>query len=198
MYTFRLLESVVRHKWVWHPLFILFSLKMIETSLFERIRSIASEVISARSFEFVHFESAGTKRNPVFRIYVDKEGGITIDDCSEVSRAVEDLLDADDFIPTAYVLEVSSPGIERGLYSIADFIRFSGHEVRLKTVESVSEKSNFVGILTEVVGEDVFIEDRNVGSVRIAHANVKKANLKWTLIRNCETGSGRNLMDSVR
>ncbi len=181
MYTFRLLESVVRHKWVWHPLFILFSLKMIEASLFEKIRSIAAEVIKARSFEFVHFESAGTKRNPVFRIFVDKEGGITIDDCSEVSRAIEDLLDADDFIPTAYVLEVSSPGIERGLYSIADFVRFVGNEIRLRTIEPVSEKSNFVGTLTEVVGEDVIIEDRTVGSVRFAYANVKKANLKMDL-----------------
>ncbi len=181
MYTFRLLESVVRHKWVWHPLFILFSLKMIEASLFERIRSIAAEVIKARSFEFVHFESAGTKRNPVFRIFVDKEGGITIDDCSEVSRAIEDFLDADDFIPRAYVLEVSSPGIERGLYSINDFKRFTGNDVRLKTIEPVGEKSNFVGTLTEVVGEDVIIEDRTVGSVRIAYANVKKANLKMDL-----------------
>ncbi len=154
---------------------------MIEASLFEKIKSIAAEVIKARSYEFVHFESAGTKRNPVFRIFVDKEGGITIDDCSDVSRAIEDLLDADDFIPTAYVLEVSSPGIERGLYSIEDFTRFVGNEIRVRTIEPVSEKSNFVGILTEVVGEDVFIEDRTVGSVRIAYANVKKANLKMDL-----------------
>lgn len=181
MYTFRLLESVVRHKWVWHPLFILFSLKMIEASLFERIRSIAEEVIKARSFEFVHFESAGTKRNPVFRIFLDKEGGITVDDCSEISRAVEGLLDEDDFIPTAYVLEVSSPGIERGLYSLVDFHRFIGNEVRVKTNEPVNDRSNFVGTLTKVVGEDVIIEDRTVGSVRIAYANVKKANLKMDL-----------------
>src|SRR5437868_2479571 len=101
----------------------------------ERIQQIAAQAAKTLGVELVHVEVAGTKRDAVLRIYVDKEGGVTIDDCSAVSRGIEEILDAEDFIPSRYVLEVSSPGIERELYSLSDFVKFTGclAKVKLKT-----------------------------------------------------------------
>jgi ribosome maturation factor RimP len=93
-------------------------------SIAGKIREIALKAASDRGLEFVHSEIAGTKRNAVVRIFVDKPGGVTIDDCSTLSRDVEAVLDELDVIPSAYVLEVSSPGLERELYSIDDFRKF--------------------------------------------------------------------------
>lgn len=157
---------------------------MIEGALLERLRSIAREQISARGFELVHVETAGPRRNPVIRIYIDKPGGITLDDCSDVSRDIEACLDTDDLIPTSYVLEVSSPGIERGLYSAEDFKRFSGSDARIKTAEPVEGKSSFVGTILNVENGAVLVNDRLAGEVRIDLSNVKRANLKVDLSRD--------------
>ena len=90
-------------------------------SIGERVEQIAVSVTSKAGIEFVHCEIAGSKRNPIVRLIIDKPGGVTLEDCAQVSRDVESVLDKDDFIPTAYVLEVSSPGIERELFKLADF-----------------------------------------------------------------------------
>ncbi len=75
----------------------------------------------------------GTQRKPSVRIFIDKPEGVTLDDCSNMSRRVEAVLDAEDFIPTAYNLEVSSPGLERELYSLKDFEKFAGNLAKVKT-----------------------------------------------------------------
>src|SRR5688500_5468331 len=95
--------------------------------IIETVRKIKEGVAGESGIEVVHIDLAGTKRDAVLRIFIDKEGGVTIDDCSSVSRGIEAVLDADDnLIPSKYVLEVSSPGIERELYSLNDFRKFSG------------------------------------------------------------------------
>src|SRR3954447_3447787 len=106
---------------------------MDKADLTTRIRGIAQKVADDRQVELVHVEIAGTKRDSVLRIYIDKPEGVTLDDCSLFSRDVEAVLDLEDVIPTRYVLEVSSPGIERELYSIADFKRFEGELAKVKT-----------------------------------------------------------------
>ena len=98
----------------------------------ERIEKIASQVAGASGIELVHIEIGGTKRDAVLRIYIDKQGGVTLDDCSVISRGIEDVLDVEDFIPSRYVLEVSSPGIERQLYLLSDFVKFTGRLAKVK------------------------------------------------------------------
>ena len=89
-----------------------FGFKAMENgSIEEGIRRIAKEAVTANGVEFVHAEIVGTKRNLTVRVYIDKPDGVTLEDCSAVSKRMEAVLDADDFIPSAYLLEVSSPGI---------------------------------------------------------------------------------------
>ncbi len=96
---------------------------MENESIIERVRRIAIDVAEKsdiEGLEIVHQELAGEKRDLTIRIFIDKPNGVTIEDCSVISKRIEEVLDADDFIPSAYMLEVSSPGLERGLYSLKD------------------------------------------------------------------------------
>ncbi len=154
---------------------------MGEFSIPGKIREIAMKVADTRGVELVHSEVAGTKRDSVVRIYIDKPDGVTLDDCGGFSSAVEEVLDADDFIPGKYVLEVSSPGVERELYSLADFEKFNGKLVKVKTSQEFAGQKNFVGNLTGVEGSEITINDRTVGETTFPYESVAKANLKIDL-----------------
>ena len=143
----------------------------------QRVEQIAVSVTESAGIEFVHCEIAGSKRNPIVRLIIDKPGGVTLEDCALVSREVEAILDREDFIPTAYVLEVSSPGIERELYVLADFERFTSKDVRIKTNRQISGQRNFSGTIAAVKDGEIELEDRTNGRVRIPNESVVKANL---------------------
>ncbi|HMJ08057.1 MAG TPA: ribosome maturation factor RimP [Pyrinomonadaceae bacterium] len=154
---------------------------MEKHSVMERIESIASEIAKKMGVEFVHAEVAGTKRNMTVRVFIDKPEGVSIEDCSNFSREIEEVLDADDFIPSAYVLEVSSPGIERQLYSVADFQRFAGELAKVKTSVEIDGQKNFTGRIREIEGETINFEDTTRGMIQIPFASISKANLKIDL-----------------
>ena len=150
--------------------------------IIETVRKIAEGITGESGIEVVHIDLAGTKRDAVLRIYIDKEGGVTIDDCSNVSRGIEAVLDADDnLIPSKYVLEVSSPGIERELYSLNDFRKFSGHLAKVKTKTVIEDQKTFVGPISVVDGDTITIDDRTKGKVQFEYSDVDKANLKIDL-----------------
>lgn len=148
-----------------------------------RMNAIAESVAELHGVELVHAEILGSKRDSIVRVYIDKEGGVGIEDCSRFSGAMEEMLDAEDIIPWAYVLEISSPGIERQLYSRKDFVRFAGELAKVKTRVEVGGQRNFVGRIESVEGEEVVFEDRTNGIVRIPIENVEKANLKIDLAK---------------
>jgi len=154
---------------------------MDKADLTTRIRGIAQKVADDRQVELVHVEIAGTKRDSVVRIYIDKPEGVTLDDCSLFSRDVEGVLDLDDIIPSRYVLEVSSPGIERELYSLEDFRRFEGRLAKVKTKSEIEGQKTFVGPITKIDGETITVEDRSLGPVSFSYGDVAKANLKIDL-----------------
>ena len=143
-----------------------------------QVRTFAEIVANEQGVELVHAEVLGAKRDSIVRIFIDKENGVTLDDCARFSSAVEEKLDADDLIPWAYVLEVSSPGIERGLYSIVDFVRFTGELARIKTSVDHNGQKNFSGVIVAVEDDVIVFEDRASGTVRIPYQEVVKANLK--------------------
>lgn len=145
------------------------------------VRTIGKKVASAQGVELVHAEILGAKRDSVVRMYIDKEGGVTLDDCARFSAAVEVELDEQDLIPWAYVLEVSSPGIERGLYSLDDFVRFTGEIARVRTKMDHNGQRNFAGRIASVEGDVVVIEDRSSGEMRLPYPDIVKANLKMDL-----------------
>ena len=154
---------------------------MQQDSIAKRIDKIAADAAKQSGVEFVHSEIAGSRRNAVVRIYIDKPEGVTIEDCSTVSRAVEAVMDAEDFMPSAYVLEISSPGLERPLFSIRDFERFVGEKAKVKTLEPINGQANFSGRIAEVKASQIVLEDKTNGMVRIPFDRVEKANLKVDL-----------------
>src|ERR1051325_7062417 len=104
---------------------------METASAAERINEIAAQAAIDHGLELVHAEVAGPEGHPVIRVFIDKPGGVTHDDCSAVSTQVGTVLDVEDFIHSASTLEVSSPGIERGLYKKADYERFAGSAAKI-------------------------------------------------------------------
>jgi ribosome maturation factor RimP len=156
---------------------------MEQVSARERVEKIAKAAAQDRGVELVHVEFAGTKRDQVLRVYIDKEGGVTIDDCTQVSQTIEAVLDVEDIIPSKYVLEVSSPGIERQLYSLADFVKFAGKLAKVKTKTEIDGQKTFVGPITTVDGDEITIDDRTRGAVTFPYVAVDKANLKIDLVK---------------
>lgn len=103
----------------------------------ERTEMLLQPIMEQNGFELVDVEYVKEAGNWFLRAYVDKEGGITIDDCELVSRALSDLLDRDDFISDSYILEVSSPGLGRQLKKEKDFTRSIGQKVDVKLYKSI-------------------------------------------------------------
>lgn len=163
---------------------------MDRTAIVNDVRELAAKAAAKFGFEFVHAELGGTKRDLVIRIFIDKPGGITLDDCARLSQDVEEVLDSTDLIPGAYVLEVSSPGIERELYSPEDFKRFAGKAARIKTREPIEGKKLFKGRLIGIENGEVSFEDKAAGTITIPYDNVAKANLLFDLAESLK-GEGR-------
>lgn len=151
---------------------------MESRSIEGRIREIALKAAADCGVEFVHLEIAGTKRNQIVRIFADKDGGITIDDCSNVSRAVEAVMDADDFMPAAYVLEVSSPGLDRELYTLSDFEKFAGKLAKIKMKPDFEGPKALNGRIVKVEEAAITFDDRTAGELIFPYGSVAKANLK--------------------
>ncbi len=147
-------------------------------SIEDRVQAIAERVAIDHGLELVHAEVAGPDQKPIVRIFIDKPNGVTHDDCSEVSQHLGTILDVEDFIHASYTLEVSSPGIERGLFKRADFERFAGGMARLRTRRPIHGQRNFRGRLIGVDGDELLFDDRTNGQVRIGLDAIAKANLE--------------------
>ena len=104
-------------------------------------------IVEANNFELVDVEYVKEAGNWYLRIYIDKEGGININDCELVSRAFSEILDQKDYIEDAYILEVSSPGLGRPLKKDKDFQRNMGEEVEVRTYKPINKQKEFVGLL---------------------------------------------------
>ena len=111
-----------------------------------RVQELVERLVTRQELELVHVEWAGG-RQPVLCVYIDKPGGVTVDDCAEVSRRLNVHLDVEDWIPGQYILEVASPGLDRGLYKAADYERFAGLPAHVKLSEPINGQRNFHGKL---------------------------------------------------
>ncbi len=143
--------------------------------------------VSALGFELVELEVAGSRARPILRLRIDRAGstpghGVSLADCTRVSREVESFLDARPDLSERYVLEVSSPGVERPLTKRADYQRFAGQEVAIRTSLAVEGRGKHIdGVLQGIGDDDVVTVEMNGESVRVPLGNVKKAHLvfKW-------------------
>jgi len=154
---------------------------MENASIEARIREIAAGAAKDSGAEFVHCEVVGAKRNMTVRVYIDKPDGISVEDCAAVSRRLEETLDADDFIPSAYLLEVSSPGLERDLYSIDDFAKFVGRRAKVKLKTAINGQKVFIGSIERVEGSHILLTEKVLGEIRFPYSEVAKANLRVDL-----------------
>ena len=145
----------------------------------EAINEIIERVAAREGLELVHWEAVGPRNHFVLRIFIDKPGGVTINDCERVSHQVGTLFDVEDLIPNQYTLEVSSPGIERGLYKRADYERFAGSRVKLRTAEPINGQRNFRGKLLGMSGDTVSLEADGPGRIDIPFEQIAKANIEY-------------------
>lgn len=115
-------------------------------------------IIESHGFELVDVEYVKEAGTWYLRAYIDKPGGITVDDCEVVSRAFSDILDEKDYIEDTYIFEVSSPGLGRPLKKEKDFARSIGEEVEIRTYRAIDRQKEFIGILVEYDKDTVTIE----------------------------------------
>lgn len=146
----------------------------------ERLYTLIESVVTGEGFELVHCEFTSSSKQPVLRVYIDTTGGVTHDHCTHVSRQLSALLDVEELIPHQYILEVSSPGVNRGLYKEADYERFVGEMVRLKTSEAVGGRRNFKGRLLGFRDGIVTIADSK-GEIQISYGKIHSANIEVDL-----------------
>lgn len=115
-------------------------------------------IIDSHGFELVDVEYVKEAGTWYLRAYIDKPGGITVDDCEVVSRTFSDILDEKDYIEDTYIFEVSSPGLGRPLKKEKDFARSIGEEVEIRTYRAIDRQKEFIGILKEYDKDTVTIE----------------------------------------
>lgn len=115
-----------------------------------KLSALISAVVEPLGYELVGVELLGLGRNPVIRVYIDHEKGITVDDCALVSNQLSGQFDLEDPIPGQYELEVSSPGLDRPLFTAAQMERFRGQRARVRLAEKRAGRRNFEGVLCGV------------------------------------------------
>ncbi len=126
--------------------------------LLEEVRQEIEPLLQSQGFELVDLEYQRGPQGWVLRIYLDREGGVTLDDCAEVSGEIGAVLEVKDVIPNPYVLEVSSPGLTRPLRKPEDFNKFRNRLVKIKLYEPLEGRKNFKGTLLGLEGEKVRLE----------------------------------------
>lgn len=148
--------------------------------LMDKIREIADRVARAGDIELVDIEFLGGGRHRVLRVYIDKDGGVTLGDCESVSTGIEAVIDAEDLIPGGeYTLEVSSPGVERKLARPRDFEKSVGKKVKVVLREPVANATTWIGQLQAFADDVLTVETADGKTARIPLDKVKKANLKF-------------------
>ena len=149
---------------------------MTETVV-KRVEAVAQPVLEELELELVGVQYRREQSGWVLRLFIDRQDGITLEDCAAVSRELSQLLDIEDFMDQAYTLEVSSPGLNRALKSMADFQRFVGRKAKVKTIEPIAGEHVFVGKINQAEGESIVLE---VGrrEVAIPFSQVAKARLE--------------------
>ncbi len=123
----------------------------------ERLTAVLGPVVGSLGCELWGIELAGPSKRPVLRLYIDADAGISLEDCERVSRQVSVVLEVEDPIPGEYVLEVSSPGMDRRLFTEEQCARYIGEQVRVRAAELVGGRRNFSGELVAVRDGDLVI-----------------------------------------
>jgi ribosome maturation factor RimP len=158
--------------------------EMMEKEIVDRVSAMAEPILLDERMELVDIEYRRESKGWVLRLTLDKEGGITLDDCTRISQEVGRNLDVEDFIQAPYALEVSSPGLTRRLKTEKDFMKYLDSLIKVKTVDPLENRRQFKGRLLKV--SENHIEMEVDGEIfQISLSNVAKAHLEvdWEALR---------------
>src|SRR5712691_10942033 len=151
------------------------------SNLPDRVEREIEKVVSSEGLELVHIEYKKQGRGYLLRVDIDKDGGVTLDDCQLVSRQVSTYLDVDDVIPAEFELQVSSPGLDRKFYKDSDYEKFIGRLVRVKTARAIRGLHVIVGKLKEFDGQRIVVTDplmKKDAEYEIPLADIKETRLE--------------------
>ena len=143
----------------------------------QKTEKLLEPILKANNFELYDVEFVKEAGTFYLRAFIDKEGGININDCELVSRALSDLLDEKDFIPDAYILEVSSPGLGRALKKDKHFEKSIGEEVEVKLFKAIDKQKEFTGYLESFNDEVLVISDEQENEIEFERSNVASVRL---------------------
>ena len=142
------------------------------------LRTSLATLATGMGYEFVGCEFAQQGHLIVLRIYIDAPAGVTVTDCSLMSRQVSAMLDVEDPIQGKYTLEVSSPGIDRPLFELAQYQKYIGSRIKIRLHSPVNQRRQYNGVLVAVEGEDIHLAiDDGKTQVILPFVNVEKANI---------------------
>ena len=145
-------------------------------ALVEQIAEIVKPIAEELNYDIYHIEYVKESGEYYLRIYIDKESGIDLNDCEKVSNEINEILDKADYIKEQYYLEVSSPGLNRTLFTEEHYKRFIGREVMVKFTKSVDGKKNIKGILKEVNEDSIVVEADQL--INIPKDKIKSVNIE--------------------
>ena len=137
-----------------------------------RTEELVLPLVAEKQFELVDVEYVKEGGSYYLRIYIDKEGGITVNDCEDISRPFSDILDQEDYIESSYILEVSSPGLGRPLKKEKDFKRSLGEEVEIRLFRQVEHQKEWIGLLTAYDQQTVTIETEDGREMTFERSNL--------------------------
>lgn len=150
---------------------------MNSKEIINKVESLVLPIVSENNFELVDIEFLKEASNWYLRVFIDKEGGVTIDDCELVSRALETKIEKEDFIQQAYILEVSSPGIDRVLKKDFEFEKYKGKTVDIKLFKPIDKQKEFQGELLGLFDNVIAIKDINEKELRFDRKDVATCRL---------------------
>ena len=149
---------------------------MGKTSIYQSVADLIKPTLEGNGIELVDIEYKKTGRIRVLRVFIDKNQGVTVHDCQELSREIEDLIEIHELIDDHYVLEVSSPGLDRPLKKAADFLRNKGKRIQIKTYSPINNKKENAGTVIDFVNGTLFLEDKK-NILKISLTEIAQAKL---------------------
>ena len=140
--------------------------------------SMFSPAVSGLGFELWGVEYIGQGKHSVLRLYIDSENGVTLDDCTEVSHQVSGILEVEDPIKGQYSLEVSSPGLDRPLFTTEQFARYVGSKVKVRLRQAVLGRRKFTAVIDAVEGDEIVLVDETGEAISVHMSDIEKANVE--------------------
>ena len=152
---------------------------MVYDATEDKLEKLIRPLVESMGLTFWGLKMATGKKRGILKVFIDSEEGVTVDQCAEVSRNLSVMLDVEDPIPGAYSLEVSSPGIEREFFRIAQLGPHVGEDLTVQLKEPIDGRKKFTGTLTKTADEEFEIEDENGERESFAWDQVKQARLRY-------------------